>query len=104
MGQFDSCAKHGETEKLSDIFKASVDTETMKRRKLHTMCLTSNSFEKKECNREYEQTCRSRDFLETWTKNQEWLYFEKNSGLMFCTICKKYANGSVEKACSFVTG
>lgn len=31
-------------------------------------------------------------------------FLKKSSGLMFCTICKEYAKGFVEKACSFVTG
>lgn len=29
---------------------------------------------------------------------------KKRSRLMFCTICKEYAKGFVEKACSFVAG
>ena len=61
--------------------------------------MTSNSFEKKECDREYEQRNSK-----SGRKIMSGYFLKKSSGLMFCTICKEYAKGFVEKACSFVAG
>nr|XP_027216169.1 protein bric-a-brac 2-like isoform X3 [Penaeus vannamei]XP_027216170.1 protein bric-a-brac 2-like isoform X3 [Penaeus vannamei]XP_027216171.1 protein bric-a-brac 2-like isoform X3 [Penaeus vannamei] len=62
-----------------------------------------HSEEQRERYRKYEATRRSRNFVEHWRSEFDWVYYDTNLRVMTCTTCLKYGTKD-DKKTRFVSG
>ncbi|XP_027212141.2 protein bric-a-brac 2 [Penaeus vannamei] len=76
--------------------KLSISTVSDRKAECH-------SEEQRERYRKYEATRRSRNFVEHWRSEFDWVYYDTNLRVMTCTTCLKYGTKD-DKKTRFVSG